>query len=336
MFVTVKYQDQVGQEGRVIGIFESAEQAVRIVDADSTHRTDAFVWPPVSYRPEIGETVAIKNGELQPQRGMRLLDVLSRASRIHEVREVRAECEALKATNAAMKDKLTRPQKTFRDHLFRISENGQMRNLFIASNPNTALENLAADVAKKAELILHEFIVFAAKEETANKINHLVQENLYEQKLIEGHEGIAHGRSLYHVGDRVLFAESRSDVQAGDLGSVIHLDRTTRSLVVMLDRDASDTTQLARVSLAEHPDLRLGYATTFDRMPSSALYQAVVFCRSEQTSAPFVDTLHVPRIAIYADKLTAAREFPTLFSLREQPPSTSPNHDPLFHHIKER
>jgi hypothetical protein len=184
---------------------------------------------------------------------------------------------------------------------------------------------------------MDEKIILAADERTAAKFNRLAQENCIEQKLVEPGTALAHHDALFYWGDRVQFFRTHENVRDGELGSIVIIDRRTRTLAVALDGKEVHSSQMAFISLEEYQDIRLGYATTFDRAPLLKLDRAMVLADTERPMADIVNSLHIQRVGIYADRITAARQFPQLLETpAQQQIEIDPKADPLHEFQKER
>ncbi len=106
------------------------------------------------------------------------------------------------------------------------------------------------------------------------------------------------------AGDRILLARTRPElgVEAGDLGTVLGIDRGDRSLRVKLDRDGIEVTVPTDVP----EDIRLGYALTHREGWGRAVEHAYILGDHCLSGANFVGP--DPRIRVFIDWSSASQE----------------------------
>ena len=101
-----------------------------------------------------------------------------------------------------------------------------------------------------------EHLILAPYVSAARNLNHLAQNRRKALGRL-GDEAIKVGRESFHRRDRVVFESSSPSlsINAGDMGSVVTVERMTRTVVVRLDND-----KLVAVPLRVYRDMHLGYA----------------------------------------------------------------------------
>lgn len=106
------------------------------------------------------------------------------------------------------------------------------------------------------------------------------------------------------AGDRILLARTRPElgVEAGDLGTVLGIDRGDQSLRVKLDRDGKEVTVPTDVP----EDIRLGYAMTHREGWGRDVEHAYILGDHRLSGANFVGP--DPRIRVFIDWSSASRE----------------------------
>ncbi len=178
MFVTVKYRtgDNRGQDAQVIGVHESSEEAVKLVDADAEHRTDMFAWNSLA-APHPGDRIQIQDGEIVPQRRPPLVELMERVFKREELKALARKNQALQEQNSQLAKQLEPERKVYHARLERHSALKQSRYWWIASSHQRASENIVADFAKCQVPSLLERIMLAPDDATVRHLNRLAQEN---------------------------------------------------------------------------------------------------------------------------------------------------------------
>ena len=337
MHVILEYRDpDRPRKAHIVAIHDAAELAQKLVsDDESDRKLETLEWPNQK-PPEVGAAVTVAERQIESERPGGLLSLLEATLNRQEDKQLREKNEALSRLNSQLQSKLQANSQTRHVRLNRDTKHRQVRDLWVSATVQGARESIVADYARLEFPMVGSRIMITPDSDTVAHFNRLAQEN-------RGHEvwdptrAIAHNNILLYVGDRVQF--NRTDEELGvrgdDLGEVVGLFPGQRTVAVALDRSEMKASDLVFVSLREYDELDLGYATTYDRAGDIDIYEALVL--ATRGSRPLVDSLSATNVAIYADTLTAAIEFPELAGQQELCPKIDTEADPLAaYHSRDR
>lgn len=116
-------------------------------------------------------------------------------------------------------------------------------------------------------------LIFTGTREEAAVVNRLVQEVRASAGALAEPRVAAPGGGTFHLGDRLLFTRKSRllGIENGSLGTLTALDTEHQVLAVELDGGGR-----VRVSLAEYPHVRLGYALTTHKGQGATVERAYV------------------------------------------------------------
>ena len=334
MFVTVKYQadDPSRRQAEVTGVYQSAEQAAQGTENGPAKKEDLLKWPN-HYPPRIGQPVGILDGQIAPSKRPGLIELLDeKVFKRKELAELREKSKALEKHNSKMETRIKDCERIHHAHLCRDRKTYQVTDLWISALPQTAKENLLADYAKAEAPTLHGRIMVVPGSEVMAFCNRLAQENRVGNDSLEATRGMGHSHSLLHRGDRVQFARTDNElnVRDGELGEIVELYPEQRTILVAIDDREDRASNMVFVPLREYADVDLGYATTYDRALKHELYQAFVLADQRAPTRQLVDSLAAKQLEIYADRITAAAQFPEIAGKQQMGQAIDQKADPLI------